>query len=412
MGIRKETVCGGLPPLFRKGRLDGHSTLLLLFLLAAFTPPAWSQSNGGDLPEGLSYENRRLPGPLSVHLLRVDPSRVRIAPARALNDGVGRETVSSIARRHGALAAVNGGFFGSGGRYDGDPTGILKIGPDWYSDAPLPRGALGWSRGEALISRVSAACRVRLGGQEHPVDGLNRSRRRREAILYTWAFHRSTLTDPGGREILVSAQGRVLEVRQSGDSPIPPGGFVVSVAPDHRRLAADASAPGSEASFRCELEASPGEPEAWNQVDYVLSGTPVLLEGGRPVTDHSSERVAASFVEDRHPRTAVGIRPDGHWVIVVVDGRQMDLSVGMTLAEMAALLQKEGCVAALNLDGGGSSTLYLGGRVVNSPSDFGVERPVSEAIVILPKRRTPSSNDSGATAKQRRTQRSASGSGW
>ena len=58
----------------------------------------------------------------------------------------------------------------------------------------------------------------------------------------------------------------------------------------------------------------------------------------------------------------------------------------MTLAEMAALMKTLGCRDALNLDGGGSTTLYLRGSVVNSPSDAGNrERPVSDAICILPR---------------------------
>ena len=68
---------------------------------------------------GLRYVHRTIAGPLSIHILEVDPRLLRIEAVRALDDGVGRETVSSIAQRKGALAAVNGGFFWIGGRYDG-----------------------------------------------------------------------------------------------------------------------------------------------------------------------------------------------------------------------------------------------------------------------------------------------------
>ncbi len=336
--------------------------------------------------EALRYENRRLEGPVSLHVLRVDPKRHRLRVARALNDGVGRETVSSIARRHGALAAINGGFFAIGGRYDGDPTGVLKIRGDWFSDAPSARAVLGWKEdgSRTLIGRVGVSCQLRAGQRILPVDGLNRSRGRREAILYTWAFHRTTLTDPDGEEILVDVDGLVTARRSGGDSAIPPGGFAYSLGPDSEPPDASVLKVGARAAMHCRPQAtSGGSNEEWSSLDYLVGGTPVLLEEGLPAAEISDEQLASRFVKERHPRTAVGVREDGTWVLVVVDGRQSDLSIGMTLLQMAGLLRELGCRTALNLDGGGSTTLFVDGRVVNSPSDFGVERPVSEAIVIL-----------------------------
>lgn len=118
----------------------------------------------------------------------------------------------------------------------------------------------------------------------------------------------------------------------------------------------------------------------------MLGGKGILLRNGELISDFSVEEPTTSFVSDRHPRTAVGVRSNGAWLFVVVDGRQPKVSKGMTLAELAALMKSLGCSDALNLDGGGSTTLYLRGRVVNSPSDTGNrERPVSDAICILPR---------------------------
>ena len=86
---------------------------------------------------GLLYEHRTLDGPLSIHLLEIDPQKVEISAGRAFNDGIGLETVSSIASRNVAVAAVNGGFFGKGGRYHGDPTGVLKIAGKWFSGSRI-----------------------------------------------------------------------------------------------------------------------------------------------------------------------------------------------------------------------------------------------------------------------------------
>ncbi len=333
------------------------------------------------LPPGVQYEARETPGPLRVHWVTLDPRQVRIALARALNDGVGREKVSSIARRKGAVAAFNAGFFSISDRYDGDPAGILKIGPDWLSSSSIRRGALGWTEdgSRTLIGEIALRCRVQLGSKNLPVAGLNRERGRGETILYSWAFHRSTLTDPGGLELALR-DGEIVEISRSGDLAIPQGGHVVSFGPG-TDFDASSLKPGSPARTFFQIESFDElAPSLWETMDYIVSGAPLLLRKGSvgPLDDRESGK-------QRHPRTAVGIRSDGAWVVLVADGRQPGLSRGMTFEEAALALKSRGCDNAINLDGGGSTTLYLAGEVVNTPSDFGIERPVSDAIVVAPR---------------------------
>ncbi len=355
----------------------GLAVFALLILTLAPAVPA-------DFP-GLRYESRAAAGPLSIHILHVDPRRVRIEAVRALDDGVGRETVSSMAERKAALAAVNGGFFRIGGRYDGEPAGILRVGGRWFSDPAGARGAIGWNARGTRIGRVGMKWWLRSRGRTFPVNGINRPRGRNEAILYDWAFHRTTLTDPGGLEFLI-AGNRVAAVSRKGNSAIPPGGYVYSVGPG--RVAASAGLK-TKAPVRLgyELTAAgtnaPGA-IAWREANNIVGGLPVLLSGGRRAFEPDQEGLRPGFAVERHPRTAVGLKADGTWVLVAVDGRQPGLSIGASLAELADLLQSLDCVDALNLDGGGSTTLFYDGAVVNSPSD-GKERPVSDSIVILRK---------------------------
>jgi hypothetical protein len=302
---------------------------------------------------------------------------------------VGRETVSSIAARKGAIAAVNGGFFRIGGRLDGEPEGILKVRHDWYSDPNLPRGAIAWnqSSNDCLIGRVTMKWSLTIGGADYPVDGINRPRAPAGAVLYNWAFHRSTLTDPGGNEILIE-KNTITGTTRAGDAPVPRDGFVYSVGPQSQ-ISLSHLRNNSRARVTHTLQelddGAPSRHRNWETMDYIVGGTPVLIREGRIVQDFEVERVREGFVKDRHPRTAVGMRADRTWVFVVVDGRQPQLSVGMTLAELAEFLQSLGCVSALNLDGGGSSTLVFRGQVMNSPSDAGKERPVSDAILLSEK---------------------------
>lgn len=115
----------------------------------------------------------------------------------------------------------------------------------------------------------------------------------------------------------------------------------------------------------------------------VVGGYPELLDRGRRAGDLA---VSANpgFGASRHPRTAVAVGVDEAraW-LVVVDGRQGDYSTGMTLPELTELLESLGAEEALNLDGGGSSTLVVGGRVVNRPSDETGERAVANALLLI-----------------------------
>jgi hypothetical protein len=109
-----------------------------------------------------------------------------------------------------------------------------------------------------------------------------------------------------------------------------------------------------------------------------VGGIPVLLRGGKVV----EPKQCVTYFCDRNPRTGIGFTAKGQLLLVVVDGRRYGWSAGMTLVEFATLFKELGAVRALNLDGGGSSTMVVNGKVVNKPSDDR-ERAVSSAVMIL-----------------------------
>ena len=115
----------------------------------------------------------------------------------------------------------------------------------------------------------------------------------------------------------------------------------------------------------------------------VLGGFPELLDAGARVEDLGvAER--PRFAATPHPRTAVGYDPVASLLwLVVVDGRQDPRSAGMTLPELAELFEVLGVSEALNLDGGGSSTMAVGARLVNRPSDVTGERPVGNSLWLV-----------------------------
>ena len=114
----------------------------------------------------------------------------------------------------------------------------------------------------------------------------------------------------------------------------------------------------------------------------LLGASELLVAGGQVQADQVDR--ASEFAVGRLPRTAAGLTADGRLLLVVVDGRQPGWSAGMSLRQLATLMQGLGAVSAVNLDGGGSSTMVVSGLVVNRPSD-GRERGVSSALAIAPR---------------------------
>ena len=102
---------------------------------------------------------------------------------------------------------------------------------------------------------------------------------------------------------------------------------------------------------------------------------PELLDGSGNVL---SEFKSTSYISGEHPRAAIGYVEPGHYVLVIVDGRNEGYSKGATLSELAAIMAKEGCVTAYNLDGGGSASMVYEGEYVNQSSS----RDISDIIYI------------------------------
>jgi exopolysaccharide biosynthesis protein len=120
-------------------------------------------------------------------------------------------------------------------------------------------------------------------------------------------------------------------------------------------------------------------------VPDAIGGAGLLLLDGRDVTEWDAERIAAGFDTTRHPRTLIGTAADGAIWLVTVDGRNPALSLGMSFTELQRLSRRLGLRSVLNLDGGGSTTMWVAGRVVNHPSDPEGPRKVSDAILVLPR---------------------------
>ena len=146
--------------------------------------------------------------------------------------------------------------------------------------------------------------------------------------------------------------------------------------------------PGKKNLRDARYETRLGSPATeWARTREAVSGAGLLALGGREFDDWSEEGLTAAFDTTRHPRTMIGVDAEDAIWLITIDGRQPAISMGMTFVELQSLARRLGLRSALNLDGGGSTTMVVGNRIVNHPSDAAGPRPVSDALLVLPRQR-------------------------
>jgi len=340
----------------------------------------------------------------------------------------GREDVSRIARRWGAVAAVNADYF----PYTGDPLGVGIRNGELFSEPFLgirqggPRATLGVALdGKSVLFDTLGF----LGdlqardGQRALINGINRTVGKNEIVLFSRLYSPQTGSKPGSVEAVVRGVnlpvranklliGRVESVRvvQTASEAIPEGGVVISAGPgtgadflaahlhpgDPVSLVLAVAPVGStQAAFQiAALPRTAGDLPSrsgaalsrgawlWAQVPEAVGGGPRLLVDGQVSVDWAAEGFDAGFAGGLNPRTAVGASRDGHRLfLVTVDGRQ-PFSRGVSLLGMALILKRYGAWSAINLDGGGSTALAANGLTVSSPQGDGSERPVADMLLV------------------------------
>lgn len=383
--------------------------------------PAWlnQTEHTRQLAPGLQYtlicrgyrETNEGCGPWRIHVLDVAPGRAVVA-ALATEEVSGLEPLSALAGRHRALAAVNGGYFVMDGTQGtpGDLAGLSVLDGQLLSEGVGQRGALLLGGSGPRIARLASRLTVTLGeGAARVLNGLNRppgrvrsggqeaesgwdavrhdctARPPDEVVQYLPIYGQDTPSDAECEAVV--RQGRVVELRQGG-GPIPEDGSVLAAIGEGARWLRAEARPGVPVNVECQVLAE-GQKLSLAGLS-VINGGPLLLRNGRDVLDAEAEGFAwsAEFLEQfgyrRHPRTLAGITAQGHLLLVVVDGRDPDRSVGLTFEESTALMRALGAVDAVNLDGGGSSTMMVGDELVNAPSDSTGERPIGDAVLVLP----------------------------
>ena len=273
------------------------------------------------LPEGVQlYEGTRPSPALKAWYIEVDlsVSEIGLVPYLAEN---GTETVTEFSKRIGAIAAINGGYFG---------------GNSSYSTVVQP--------GKLLSRNVGSLNR---NNRSYPVIRSAFSIAKNRDMAVDWIYHFGSTTDD-----IYRFNQPMGYTNGSSDLPL--------------------AAPNKNTG------------EAFNMY-MGIGGGPILVKGDSVHVSYNEEIFWGSGVglSNRDPRTAVGYTADGRAILLVTDGRQV-ASQGFSLPEMAQVMIDLGCTEAINLDGGGSSQMAVTSQLINRPGGGAYQRPVTSFLAVVP----------------------------
>ena len=315
-----------------------------------------------------------------VYVADMDLSKgdLRIQPVLAWDRMERLETVGSLAKRHTPVVAINGSYFNRNPR-DTFPVGFLMLDGRVVYFSHTHRSAFGLTRDNTPLfgyPKTKGSIYLEDTGQHFYINGMNRERKKNEAIVYSMEYGPRTETKYAEREIVVK-NGVVTDIGTK-NMPIPTDGFVLSLHGDALQYA-NLFKKGTRTKLYFVIESE------WLKVYNALTGGPMLLQNGQVVTDGAQREQFHYSSSARNPLTAVAAMPNGRVLFVVVDGRRPGFSSGLSYIELATFLRSIGAINAIGMDGGGSSTMVINGQVMNKPSD-GSLRAVSNALCVFQKR--------------------------
>ena len=353
-----------------------------------------------------------------IHIVKIDLKQYSISLVSAHNSVFGREKVGDIAERENAEIAINAGFFQIGGNEDGRPTGTLIINGQIFGLRTTKHAVFTIKNNEPAVQVWHPKVEIKMGNFQVVPTAYNKFANNTSIILYSDKWGTSTLTAFKNRnEIIISKQKKVTGIAPHGNNLIPPGGYVLSLPKTY-----DTSLLKIGVSAECKEE---NDYHLFDKSTSAIMGIPFLIMDGI-----INEKLPDS---EKHARTAIGITENGKIIIAVVEcmytktpgsltlkeiqdillKKKLSFnelkaaevkkilleelsdnnnSEGITLKELANFMSEQGCISAINLDGGGSSSLYIHGKYVNNQvgdkdeaSGLAVVRPVSDAIIFKKK---------------------------
>ncbi|KAM3092263.1 phosphodiester glycosidase family protein [Phormidesmis sp. 146-35] len=294
--------------------------------------------------------------------LEVNPRQpgMKIRPILPNPTVVGTAPLIQTARQSQASAAINGGFFNRNNQL---PLGAIRLDGQWLSGPILNRGVFAWNEtGETRFDRLTLQETIVASNQRIPLATLNSAYPQAGISRYTavWGASYTTL---GDNEILITVQNNQVTNQQPGGKAgsafaIPTNGYLLVA-----RSSANAAALLTiGTSLQLENISLPSDLSSYQNI---VGAGPLLIQNRQIVLDGRLEKFSEAFIQETAARSAIGQTSDGTLLIVSVHNRVGGR--GATLSETAQMMSQLGAVNALNLDGGSSTTLYLGGQILDRP---------------------------------------------
>jgi len=362
-----------------------------------------------------------------IHIVTLNPQDYEIEFVKAHNRVFGRETVGHIAERENADIAINAGFFEIGGSQDGMPSMSLVLNGRIFGLCDVVQSQLILSSGKLSMTSHAFDISANSGGHKIHINKYNGFADKNDVVLYSDALGDTTLTDYKNRdEVTFDQNYKFIKLYDHGNAVIPENGSILSL-------------PKSLGFNGATIQLVNRDTLLKGNTISVVSGKPMLID--KEVIEANIFEHNSGFYQKPHARTALGLRQNGEVVIVVaehcytrdlgdvttddvkriIQNNKLALetkykkppnqltfdeikeivseeytktgaAIGLTIPELANFMLELGCTSAINLDGGGSSTLWIDGKVVNKTigdEDEGNgaerERPVSDAVIFRKK---------------------------
>jgi hypothetical protein len=295
-----------------------------------------------------------------VKWLAVNPRQpgLRMLPFWSGNTGVvGLEGLAKMAQRNQAAGAINGGYFG---RDRQSPLGAIRRDGTWISSPILNRGVMAWdTQGRFRVGRLMLKEQmVSSNGAALPITSSNSGYPQKGIARYTslWGAAYTPLLEKEQIITLVNNQVQSVQPAMGGQTfPIPTNGALLVVR-------AVAVGPELTSGTSLQYQMQPSIP-GFAAFPNIVGAGPVLVVEGRVVVDAIAEQFSPPFAIQEADRSSIGQTADGTVLLAVTHNRIG--GAGPTLGQWAEIMQQLGAVNALNLDGGSSTSLYLGGQLLD-----------------------------------------------
>ncbi|MGL4502556.1 MAG: phosphodiester glycosidase family protein, partial [Planktothrix sp.] len=287
----------------------------------------------------------------------------------------GTSALLDIAQQAKVPIAINGGFFNRNNQL---PLGAIRFDNNWLSSPILNRGVIAWGKDKPILMNrlILKETLTTTSGQTFPLQYLNSAYVESGISRYNSDWGKSYSPINQQENIIVVENNQITRYiepnkPESSKIPIPTQGYLLVIRgrPELLKLL--------PVGTRLQLN-SQTEPNEYQNYPNILGAGPLLIQNRQIVLDAAQERFNPAFQQQKAIRSAIAITNNNTLLLVAVHNRPN--GSGPSLAELAQILQKLGALTALNLDGGSSTSLYLGGYYLDRP--FSTVAPVHNGLGI------------------------------